>query len=158
MSFTAITPPDMTPLLNVKIQVFIDAMNEMLPYILEDFLKTVETWTTQPEFIVTPVAMRGNNLVGGVATDNEIYSYVNNGTEPHAIYPVYAKALRFWSGFSPKTTPGVIGSKQGGSGGDAIFAQAVMHPGSAARNFDQAIMKQRQPQLEALIRLAIAKN
>jgi hypothetical protein len=110
--------------------------------ILKDFESTVDTWTHKPKF-ETLEENSPNNLAVMVGTDDEIYGYVNNGTEPHTIVPVTAKALRFpWEGYGshiPKTVPNWIGSFNERVPGTMVFRKSVHHPGTEARNFDKLI-------------------
>jgi hypothetical protein len=83
-----------------------------------------------------------DNIEVAVATDDEIYGYVNNGTRPHLIpkgnlpYP-----LRFKVGGRAKTTPGMIPSGRGAKGTKQVYAKSVHHPGTKARDFDGLIQK-----------------
>lgn len=108
--------------------------------IRKDFEETTKTWTNKPEFQVV-YAVRPNGPEVLVGTDNEIYRYVNEGTKPHPIFPVRAKALRFQAGYVAKTVPGQLFSRAGGSFGNVVFRPYVMHPGTEARNFDDIIQK-----------------
>ena len=60
--------------------------------IRKDFEETTKTWTKKPEF-QTVYAVRPNGPEVLVGTDDKIYGYVNEGTKPHPIFPVRAKAL-----------------------------------------------------------------
>lgn len=109
--------------------------------IKKDFEKTTATWKRKVVFEVQ-YKVRPSGPEVFVFTDNRIYGYVNDGTEPHFIFPVRAKALAFpGGGYSAKTTPRVIGSTSGGSSGATVFRAYVEHPGTTARNFDEEIGK-----------------
>ena len=112
--------------------------------ILKDFKATTSTWKHKPGFEKI-VSYSPSPVEIMVATDDEIYGYVNNGTRPHPIFPKNAKALAFPGVYSAKTTPGVIGSKPGGSSGPTVFAAYVQHPGTEARHFDKVIQKKWGP-------------
>lgn len=105
-----------------------------------DYKETVKTWKTKPEF-ETIVTLRGGKAEFLVGTDNEIYRYVDEGTKPHPIFPKKAKFLRFQSGYSAKTTPGIIGSTSGGRSGSEVFSRGVQHPGTKPRKFSELINK-----------------
>lgn len=72
------------------------------------------------------------------------------GTRPHTIRPKtlgpgFGGALRFQSGYSPKTRP--IG-RSGGPGratGPVVFARQVNHPGFPPRHFSREINKRLKP-------------
>lgn len=108
--------------------------------VLKDFELTTKTWDHKPKFELA-ISLKGKGPQFLAGTDDEIYRYVNEGTKPHRIRPKRAKALRFQGTYRAKTTPGVIGSRGGGSSGDVIFSQGVQHPGTKARNFDKQIGK-----------------
>jgi len=117
----------------------------------EDFEKTTDTWEHSVKFEkLTDVS---ENMSAMVATDDEIYGYVDKGTRPHAIFPKKPGGkLRFqWAGpgsYRAKTTVNVIGSQAGGSSGDMVVFPYVKHPGTKARNFDTIIMKKWQPKFK----------
>lgn len=117
----------------------------------EDFDKTVETWEHSVKFEkLTDVSGTMSALV---ATDDEIYGYVDKGTRPHKIRPKkQGGRLRFqWAGpgsYHAKTTPNVIGSQSGGASGNMVAFPEVNHPGTKARNFDQIIARKWQPRFK----------
>ena len=108
-----------------------------------DFDKTVATWDNKPDF--EKIVSVDPNVEILVGTDDEIYGYVNDGTRPHPIFPVRAKALSFqWGGkgsYKAKTKPRVIGSTPGGPSGPRVSRPYVQHPGTKARKFDETIEK-----------------
>jgi len=118
-------------------------LNKVARDIKKDFEKTTETWERKVEFEVLKSLKGGPSLM--IATDDEIYGYVNNGTKPHMIWAgIYtgkstAKVLAFPGTYTAKTMPGVIGSNPGGSSGKMIFRPYVHHPGTKARHFDRTI-------------------
>ena len=109
----------------------------------EDFGATTETWTRQVNFETTYKDSKTSASVI-VATDDEIYRYVNDGTKAHIIRPKNGGILRFPGGYTAKTSPGTIGSSAGGSFGASVVARVVRHPGTKARKFDEAILKKWQ--------------
>lgn len=126
-----------------------------------EFKKTTRTWDTKVTFYVTKVS----DFRGAAGTDSIIYTYVTRGTRPHLITPVRSKYLVFGQGvYSARTTPGVLGSRQigtglQGTGGVArpIFAKRVHHPGTKARGFEGAVAKRLQRVHERNVTIAIAK-
>lgn len=112
--------------------------------ILNDYLKTAETWNHKPKF-VGGVTMRSTTVAVDVHTDDEIYGYVTKGTPKHIIRPKRAKRLRFQKNYKAKTTPKVIDSRSGGKSGPVVFAKVVHHPGTKARKFDETINKKWKP-------------
>lgn len=123
-----------------------------------DFKKTVATWSKKPKFTTFQKGLRGFDLVLEVGTDNTIYGYVNEGTEPHEIKPKRAKMLRFKSRYRAKTTPGTVRSRQGGASGDDVFSQGVQHPGTEPRDFTGRIEKRQGPKFRRRVRGAIKRG
>lgn len=119
------------------------AAKEVSHELVLDFRETTRSWKTKPKFeAIVSVEPNVEILVG---TDDEIYGYVNDGTEPHTIRPKGNYPLRFqWGGkgsYRPKTKPRVIGSTPGGSFGPEVHLPVVHHPGTKAREFDATIQK-----------------
>lgn len=104
--------------------------------IRNDYRKTVATWETRVAFSVDFDAVKGTVEV---STKSKVFTYVDQGTKPHVILPKKKKALRFLSNYSPKTTPGFLGSTAGGSSGSTVFSKVVHHPGVKARLFSKKI-------------------
>lgn len=117
---------------------------------LVDFKTTTQTWDHQPDFTIDKKP--DSRIVG---TDDEIYGYVSGGTRPHIIV-AHGKALAFpGGGFRPKTRPRYIGSNKGSKGGAVILRPKVNHPGTKAREFDQAIAEKWQKELPNTMQRAI---
>lgn len=114
-----------------------------------DFASTTATWKTDVSFVIKERA--DGFEVGPTGEGATIYQYVDKGTRAHLIAARRAKRLRFMGGFSPKTQPGVIGSRSGSSGSGAVFRSVVHHPGSRARNFSKLIAKKWQGRMGTLI-------
>lgn len=115
-----------------------DLKREVLLSVAEDaksdFEKTVETWDNKPEF---EIEERPRSFV--VATDSEIYKFVDAGTRAHTI-PA-DPFLAFRGSYQAKTTPRVIMSRSGGASGDYVYTtKDVQHPGTEAREFTKTIM------------------
>ena len=107
------------------------------------FDQTTATWEHGVKWIRrSKVSGRVVEVV--VGTNDEIYKYVSVGTRPHLIprTPKTAGALRFRTGYTPKTTPGVLRSRAGGARGDYAYAKQVRHPGTDARKFAETIAKE----------------
>jgi hypothetical protein len=117
---------------------------------LEDFKVTTQTWEHQPEFTIEK--HQDSRIVG---TDDEIYGYVSGGTRPHVIV-AHGKVLAFpGGGFRPKTRVRYIGSNKGSKGGAVILRPKVNHPGTDAREFDQAIAEKWGNELPKTMQRAI---
>ena len=131
---------------------------EIRPYaegVKRDFEKTYATWSSdsQPTLDVKVTI----NPYGGVSIEanpeGQIYEWVHEGTQPHAIRPRRAKRLAFQSGYRAKTAPGRIAAVGGGLFGNVVFARAVQHPGFPGRHFsEQIVQKWREPFYKAVQR------
>lgn len=118
-------------------------MRKVATKIKADFEKTVATWKTKVKFEVQ-ISLSGGIQVE-VFTTNEIYGYVDKGTEEHIVEAKNAPFLVFkWGGpgsYSAKTTPRVIGSKDSSQSGTKRGFAWVLHPGNAPREFSKEIQK-----------------
>ncbi len=101
----------------------------------KEYQKTTETWEGHPDFAIT----KEGDFSRIVGTESEVYGYVDHGTRPHTIRARAAPNLAFQVGFTPKTTPNVVGSASGGSYGGFVYAKEVQHPGTEPRNFSKNI-------------------
>ena len=99
-----------------------------------DFDVTTQTWDRRPDFTIDSEPGKRT-----ISTDNEIYGYVNDGTESHPIVAKNAPTLVFGVPFGAKTQVRVIGSGAGSRGTIIRRPKAIMHPGTVAREFDQVI-------------------
>lgn len=106
----------------------------------KDFKRTTKTWKRKVKFVKI-VALGKDRIEILVGSDDEIYRYVNEGTKAHVILPKRFLRLRFKGTFTSKTVPGVIDARSGGSSGSDVYSTGVIHPGTQARNFDDAITK-----------------
>lgn len=105
-----------------------------------EYQKTVATWDKKPTFFVKSV--RGPLVVEIYAgTDDKIYSFVDEGTDPHTIEARNVSVLRYNVNYVAKTQVGVLKSRAGGfaSEGSPVFSKQVKHPGTEARGFTQLI-------------------
>lgn len=154
----AITPPKQTWSKTMTAEIA-KATTDTLNTMKHDFERTVRGWNTRVIFTTQKsLKVSGDSLRGSVGTDNKIYGYVNNGTRAHIIRPKRAKALRFRTGYRPKTQFRTLISKSGGGAyGPYAYAQVVRHPGTAPREFDVTIADMRQPDYEQAVRKAIMK-
>jgi hypothetical protein len=124
-----------------------EAMLDVAGEAKTDFEKTVETWKNKPKFRIDE---RSRSYT--VATDDEVYHFVDKGTKPHPIDPVNASMLAFRGGYQAKTTPRVIASRSGGASGPVIYTSHVDHPGTKARNFSKLIHEKWQKKVAGYVR------
>lgn len=155
MKLRPIIPPKMT--YSAKTIGAIDkALTKTLNVGVGYFKTTTKSWKTGVTFAVDgPSGGRG-----AVGTDNDIYEYVTRGTRAHIIAPKNASILAFpGGGSSPKTNPGILGSRKGrAAGGGTVFAHVVHHPGTKARGFEEAVAKRLQPVLTNNVTAAILET
>lgn len=118
--------------------------NRYSQVLLKDYQSITATWRRKPNFV--RIVTKGDELVVEVSTTDEIFGYVTGGTRPHVIRPKRAPRLRFATGYTAKTKPGVVGSGGGGASGPIVFAKKVQHPGTKAREFEKTIIKGRGPE------------
>lgn len=141
---------------------FLTCVHKAARGIKKDFQSTTDTWEHKPVF-EEMISLKGGPSVL-VATDDQIYNWVDNGTD--GPYPIPPKdpngVLVFNVNFTAKTIPGVIGSRPGGKYGPKRKHKAVMHPGIEARHFDKDIQKMWQPKFkrmaEEAMRIAVEKS
>ncbi len=119
---------------------------------LVDFKTTTQTWEHQPAFDIQQPS-EDQRVVG---TDDDIYHFVSGGTKPHIIVPRNGKVLT-WIGanYRPKTRPRVIKSNKGGNDNTIVYTKLVQHPGTEAREFDEAIAEKWQKELPITMQRAI---
>lgn len=104
--------------------------------ILIDYRVTHQTWVTNPAFKIE----RKAQFEWHIYTENAIYGYVSGGTRPHEIRPKNpGGVLAFQTGYTAKTVPRVIMSRQGGASGPTVTAKVVQHPGFPGRDFEDVI-------------------
>lgn len=112
---------------------------------------TTQTWRSRPTFTIG----RGDGK-RTVATEDEVYGYVDAGTDAHIITAKSpTRPLTFGIGGSPKTTPKVIGSRAGTKGSQVVRAQVVHHPGTAAREFTVSVKNKWDNRLPDVLQRAI---
>jgi len=120
---------------------------------LEDFRGTTSTWKHKPVFGVT-VTSSGGKYSAAVGTNDEIYGYVDQGTEPHLIRAKRRGGrLAFRTGgFKAKTSPRKLSSGPGArASGPLTRPKAVRHPGTKAREFSGEIAKRwRNPSMRLI--------
>jgi hypothetical protein len=144
---------------------FVAGMVETATEMEREFKKTTASWKTQVDFEKI-IDTTGGSMAVLVGTDNEIYGYVDEGTEPHVIRPVNAPALAFiWGGkgsYRSATIPKWIGSRPASVSGTLHRTKEVHHPGTVARRFSQTIQDWEQPRykkrMEKRLHSAVQKS
>lgn len=135
------------------------ALNELKDGMLDDFESTVSTWDEKPSFSGRVILGSNTFSVNVRATGNasDIWNMLNVGTSPHLIRPRTARSLSFRSGYRAKTRPGRIRAGGGGASGPRVFAQAVQHPGTVAREWTKTIADKWKPEFKPLMDNAVRR-
>ena len=137
----------------------LNALRKSGRHIRKDFNQTTKSWKKKPKFEMAVSLKLPPGPQVSVTTDNEIFGYVDQGTKPHPIKPKKpGGVLVFQPLYTAKTAPGIIGSGQGGSSGDSVFAKGVMHPGTEARRFSKTIAKAHSKKFARLMQEAINRG
>ena len=118
--------------------VIAEEMRKIAEDMVADFKSTTATWSHQPVFDVN-LSLEGNVPSIEITTQDEAYGFVDQGTKAHFVAPVNAKALAFQTGYTPKTSPGIIGSTSGGASGPMAFSKGHMVSGIKPRKFSEKI-------------------
>jgi hypothetical protein len=113
------------------------ALQEGGKSIKSDLEGATSTWENKPQFEIQGPFLKGSELFIRVAprTNVEIFKYVNDGTQPHMIFPRKGKFLSYQRDFTPKTQPWSLSSGPGGKSGPYVKRLGVTHPGTEARKF-----------------------
>ena len=118
------------------------------PHLIQRFNIVVMNWRHKPTFkgrkFITTDKIWVNVYPAGDRESVQIYNWVTKGTKRHPIRARRASRLAFmWGGkgsYKPKTKPrGKIGGPGVVVGGRMHYPQAVMHPGTEARDFENVI-------------------
>ena len=116
----------------------------------DDVVKDIEATTATWQHDV-PIEVKERADGYSITVKDDIWNMLDHGTRAHRIVARRAKRLRFAGGFTAKTRPGFIGSTAGGSGGDPVFRQSVMHPGTTARGWSKLIGAKYRSRLQQYI-------
>ncbi len=132
-------------------QVLDQAVYESALQAQQMFKDTTATWTHQPSF---EIDHEGTGR-WSVATDDQIYHWVDQGTSAHVIRARNAPLLVFRVPFTAKTMPRFIGSRPGSRGDQWVSKKQVMHPGTKPREFRRIIAQRAQQPTLARLREAL---
>lgn len=128
------------------------ALDTRAEAVLRDHQKTTGSWRRKPTFKIRKV----NQYARVIGTADKIWNMLDAGTRPHAIV-AKGRALAFGVPFRAKTRPGVIGSFAGGTGKTRVFRKRVMHPGTVARNWTEAIQQRERREFPKEVRARLAE-
>jgi hypothetical protein len=119
-----------------------DELQKTSKDILFDFEATAWNWKHKVKF-QRLMSIGPNSVDIMVATDDEIYGYVDNGTKSHTIVPKKpGGVLTFRVGGSPKTEPGKMVSGSGSLGTEWRRTKKVTKNKVRPRNFSKKIQKE----------------
>ena len=121
-----------------------DTLDALAENVKVDFLVTVQTWSTKPDFV-----KESENGVRRIYTTNLIYKFVSGGTR--------VRYATMTPGFMAKTKSGVIGSTAG-KGGMMFVSRKFPRPGIEARKFDIAVREKWIKRVPALLQRMIASE
>lgn len=126
------------------VQALADAVIAMNQEVLADFEQTTATWE-HPVRFTQNIEVGPNKIEATVTTEDQIYTWVDKGTEDHYVPKVPGPILRFQVGYKAKSMPNVIGSTAGGAFGNFAFSKGHWVKGIEPRNFDETIRKKWEP-------------
>jgi hypothetical protein len=125
----------------------LSGMHEIKRGMLGDWKLITDTWDHKV-FWDVQISLKGGPTVL-VGSDDQILRWLNDGTKPHSIPKGKGKkTLWYQPGFTPKSTPNVIGSKKGGKYGPFISRKKVFHPGFEARNYEKVLKEKWEPRFK----------
>lgn len=95
-------------------------------------------WNHKVEPVADVIFHGGSDVELRVTINDQIYTWVSEGTRPHIIRPKGpGYPLRFQVGYKAKTIPGSLTPSGGGKFGAEVRAFEVHHPGTKPRKFVQ---------------------
>lgn len=135
----------------------IEAVNATADAIEEDYHATMETFDHKPKVNKEPAKNIGGTVTSSVWIDDLIYSVLNYGST-HQVGKG-GKWMSFYTGYSPKTRPGIIGS--GASKYSGTVRQRAKGPWTITiepRRFDISIASFRRDYLATMTAKLLLKT
>ena len=165
LSLEAILPSSKFPDATVWLAALRRAVDKSQSDVLNDLRNVTATWEHTPRWR-TRFREDSGELIMEISTTDKAFIFLDQGTgsygEGGGAYPIRPKDLagflKFKSGYTAKTTPGVLSSGAGGRYGDDIFRKEVMHPGIKPRGWLELIKTKSDPKfrdyvMEELVKL-----
>lgn len=123
---------------------------------------TTRFWKESPKWVVeTKVTSSDWKLILKIKGSTLLvkrWTYLDEGTRPHRIYPRRAKALRFTSGkYQAGSSPNQLFTSQPSIRGFTVYRKYVNHPGFAARNWSKLIKRETVKPLTSWMEAAMKK-
>lgn len=122
--------------------------------------QTTQHWAKKPKWITDIGFAKGDAVIMSYIQDadaRQIWDWINEGTDPHWIYPVRANMLRFNSQFRSQSAPNRLQTTKGHSGPPVAYAKAVHHPGIKARRWTIIVIQQRYKDFREEMNIATKK-
>lgn len=132
------------------VQVLENALDNGARQVATDYNRITAPWKHR-----VSAEIRRRAGVRDIEMNSDIFGYVDDGTRAHDIRPRNGTHLAFQGSYKAKTQPGILGSNSGGGSGVTVFAKAVRHPGTKARNFTQTIADKHENTFQKLVDKAL---
>jgi len=124
----------------------------------KSFYLTTKNWDHKPTFSIVPTDSYSGIQDYAVVTTDEIYIWVDEGTDEHTITAVNAPVLKYQKGFEPKTSfDQLTSSGSGKKYGEWTRRFGVTHSGIEARGFTERIKEGAKDRWERAIQTEIIK-
>lgn len=130
------------------------ALREVGQQVTRDVKGITHSWDHPVETYIE-IDTRGGVYEMLAGTDDQIFNWLDRGVRGRFIKPVRRRALRFWSGFRPKTSPGGMRSGAGGSFGMPVFSKGHWWPGIKPRRWTPKIQKRADRKFRAVVKKAV---
>ena len=138
------------------------AFRAYVQFILADFAETTFGWKHRVDFHYSIETHTSKNVTMKIWTDDQIWNWVNFGTEAHEIWAgAYTgksnvKVLTIFEQ-KPATVPGSLRSNPVAHGPLKALTPYVQHPGSTGRRFDVLIQLKHTQKLVEIAQNALAE-
>jgi hypothetical protein len=116
----------------------------------------VAYWRREKPNFVVDLEDEGDDVVMFVGVEgkseaDDIWGYLNDGTNPHMIFPRRARLLRFKVPYQAGSSPGTLRTGPSRTGNRVVYAGAVKHPGTKARDWTEVVYKRRKRKFEEAV-------
>ena len=119
-----------------------------------DYRATFKTWRHKPKVVKEKISP-GDFIV---RVEGDVWHFLNEGTRDHFVRPVRARALRFFRGGGPKTSPGIIRAGAGAPATEGpFFSKGHRVRGIRPRRFDEVIARKNEDLTDRLVTLTLQR-
>lgn len=116
-------------------------------------------WNHKVEPVAEVIFHGGSDVELRVTINDQIYTWVSEGTRPHTIRPKGpGYPLRFQVGYKAKTIPGSLTPSGGGKFGAEVRAFEVHHPGTKPRKFMQVAADKIEQEIPRILQMEIERE